>query len=68
MSRRLAVPVAIVALAAGLRFWALDQGMPFLSARPDEREALARMAGFPQGDLNPHWFVYPNLFFWTVWI
>jgi hypothetical protein len=66
--RRAYLPFGILALAAGLRFWALGQGLPFLMARPDEREAFLRMAGFPQGDLNPHWFVYPNLFFWTIWL
>jgi hypothetical protein len=61
--------LAIVAVAACLRVWALDQGLPFPNARPDEREALEHMAGFPAGDLKPagRWFVYPHLFFYVVW-
>ena len=68
MIRRAWLPLSIVALAAALRLWGIEQSLPFVNGRPDEREALARMAGFPSGDLNPHWFVYPNLFFWTIWL
>jgi 4-amino-4-deoxy-L-arabinose transferase-like glycosyltransferase len=60
--------VAIVALAAILRCWGLDQGLPFVMSRPDEVEMLQKTAGFPAGDLNPRWFVYPNLFFWLSWL
>lgn len=58
----------VLAVAAVLRFWALDHGLPFTMARPDEAEALVHTRGFPSGDLNPRWFVYPNLFFWLIWI
>jgi hypothetical protein len=60
--------VAVVVAAAIARFWALDQGLPFPMSRPDEREALEHTVGFGAGDLNPHWLVYPNLFFWVVWL
>ena len=60
--------VAIVALAAGLRLWGIDHGLPFLMGRPDEAEALRHTGGFPAGRLDPGWFVYPNLFFWVVWL
>jgi hypothetical protein len=59
---------AILLLAAVLRFWALGHGLPFVMARPDEVETLQHTVGFPQGDMNPRWFVYPNLFFWIVWL
>jgi hypothetical protein len=36
--------------------------------RPDEAEALRHTDAFSAGDLNPGWFVYPNLFFWVVWL
>src|SRR6185369_7242335 len=36
--------------------------------RPDEPEALQHTVHFPDGDLNPRWFVYPNLFFWLIWL
>jgi hypothetical protein len=50
-----------------LRFWAIDLGLPNTGARPDERELLVRTAGFATGDLNPHWFIYPPLYFHLVW-
>jgi hypothetical protein len=59
--------LVILAAAAVLRFWGLDQGLPFVMSRPDEMEMLRQTAGFPQGDFNPRWFVYPNLFFWLSW-
>jgi hypothetical protein len=65
--RRLAL-LALLAGAAGLRFWGLENGLPFTMGRPDEVETLAHTIGFPAGDLNPRWFVYPNLFFWLVWL
>ena len=60
--------VVIVVLAAGLRLWGIAHGLPFLMGRPDEAEALRHTGGFPGGHLNPGWFVYPNLFFWVVWL
>ena len=72
MSRRragtLVCLVVILAAAVALRLWALDVGLPNVSARPDEREMLRHTAGFPQGDLNPRWFVYPNFFLYAVWL
>jgi len=46
-----------LALAAALRFWALEQGLPDPAARPDEREVLQFTAAFAAGDFNPRWFV-----------
>jgi hypothetical protein len=60
--------VVLVAAAVVLRVWALDLGLPNVAARPDEREMLRHTAGFPQGDLNPRWFVYPNFFLYAVWL
>lgn len=65
--RRAAI-VVVVAGAAALRFWGLFQGLPFTMSRPDEVEMLRQTAAFPSGDLNPRWFVYPNLFFWVSWL
>src|SRR5881296_1648316 len=69
-SRRVAsaaVFLALVGLAGGLRFWGIHQSLPLVAGRPDEREALAYTAGFPAGDLNPRWFIYPNFYFYLVW-
>lgn len=63
-----ALLVAIVLAAAALRFWAVDFILPNVDGRPDEREMLAYTRGFPGGDLNPRWFVYPNLFMYLAWL
>ena len=50
--------LAVLAVAAGLRFAGIGFGLP-LELRPDEevfRQAVARMA--ETGDLNPHRFEY----------
>jgi hypothetical protein len=57
----------IVLGAAALRFWALGQGMPLVNARPDENVVLIHTVGFPTGDLNPHWFIYPPFYEYLVW-
>ena len=61
-----AVFLALVGLAGGLRFWGIHQSLPLVTGRPDEREILQYTAGFPAGDLNPRWFIYPNLYFYVV--
>jgi len=61
-----AVFLALVGLAGWLRFWGIDQSLPLVTGRPDEREILQYTAGFPAGDLNPRWFIYPNLYFYVV--
>ena len=66
-STRRLVLVLIVAGAAALRFWGLDQGLPHPSSRPDEREALEATRGFPAGDLNPRIFIYPPFYFYLAW-
>lgn len=59
---------AILAVAAGLRFWGLDFGLPHPLARPDEREILLPTWGFSRGDLNPKYHVYPGLYLYLVWL
>jgi hypothetical protein len=59
--------VAITALAAVLRFWALDLGLPHLMARPDD-EAILRMTGrVAQGHLDLDWAVYPSAWVYLCW-
>ncbi len=66
--RRVAPVMGVLALAAVLRFWALDQGLPFPNSRPDEREAVLKYTlGFSQGDWNPRMFVYPNFYYYLTW-
>jgi len=68
-ARRVASAIALlglVGLAAGLRLWGIHQSLPLVVGRPDEREILRYTSGFPTGDFNPRWFIYPNLYFYVV--
>ena len=46
---------------AGLRF-----GLPHGLARPDEERITSAALGMLQGDLNPHFFLYPSLFIYLT--
>lgn len=67
MSRRTLylVLAAVGLLACGLRFWALDYGLPGVY-NPDEIPILNRALTFAKGDLNPHNFLYPTLYFYML--
>lgn len=56
------VLLAILALAAGVRFWGIAFGLPDVDARPDETTVMNLAIGFFTGDLNPHFFNYPTLY------
>ncbi len=62
MSRSLLLAVLMVALA--LRLWGAFYDLPYIY-HPDEPHNL-RLAQtiFKSGDLNPHWFEYPSLFYY----
>jgi 4-amino-4-deoxy-L-arabinose transferase-like glycosyltransferase len=62
--------LALVALAAWLRFTSLGHGLPLLRGRPDELEVIDATKTFPAWDFNPRFFVYPNFYFYLVfaWI
>jgi 4-amino-4-deoxy-L-arabinose transferase-like glycosyltransferase len=65
-TRSIVLPlVAIVALAAGLRVWAITYGLPAIF-NPDEIPILSRALAFAKGDLNPHNFLYPTLYFYEL--
>lgn len=57
---------AVLLLAAGLRLWAIDFGLPMAEARPDEMTIAFQAMKFGRGDLNPHSFNYPSLFKYVV--
>ena len=44
--------------------WGLGWGLPHTLAHPDETKFVSTALGFGYGDLNPHWFGYPSLFFY----
>ena len=55
---------AILALAAGLRIYGLGHGLPHVY-NPDEVNIMARALSIAQ-DPNPHYFLYPNFFFFLL--
>ncbi len=58
-------PALVLAGAALLRFWALGHGIPYAVAadEPQIMERVVRM--MKTGDLNPHFFHYPGLYFYV---
>jgi hypothetical protein len=67
MSRlpRLAVLTGLCALAVWLRVRGLSFGLPDVY-NPDEVAILSRTLAFAKGDLNPHNFLYPTLYFYVL--
>src|SRR5262249_43248934 len=54
----------VLIVAALLRFWALDNGIPF-AVGVDEPEIMARVVTMLKtGNFNPHFFDYPGLTFY----
>lgn len=62
---RVAILLAILALAAWLRTTGLGFGLPAVF-NPDEVAIMSRALGFAKGDLNPHNFLYPTLYFYVL--
>jgi len=57
--------LAVAALAAALRFWAISYGLPAIF-NPDEIPILSRALALAKGDFNPHNFLYPTLYFYEL--
>jgi Dolichyl-phosphate-mannose-protein mannosyltransferase len=55
----------VLALAALLRIRGLSFGLPAVY-NPDEIAIMSRALGFGKGDLNPHNFLYPTLYFYVL--
>ena len=56
----------ILVLAAIVRFWGINFGLPNPFCRPDEGIIVSRAVNFCRGDLNPHFFQYPTLYMYLV--
>ena len=56
---------AIVLLGAALRLFPIWFGLPYPWARPDEEVAVGIALTMLGGDLNPHFFHWPSLTFYT---
>ena len=62
---RLALLLALLALAEWLRATGLSFGLPAIY-NPDEVAIMSRALGFAKGDLNPHNFLYPTFYFYVL--
>jgi hypothetical protein len=62
---RLALLLALLALAEWLRATGLSFGLPAVY-NPDEVAIMSRALGFAKGDLNPHNFLYPTFYFYVL--
>jgi 4-amino-4-deoxy-L-arabinose transferase-like glycosyltransferase len=58
----------LLALAAGLRLWGLDAGLPNVRTRPDEIEVLRQTALPARGEMRLEWSVYPNAYVYLTWL
>ena len=68
-SVRCATPLLLLTtLALFLRIWGLDAGLTGKTTLGDEEQVVVRALRFGWGDLNPHWFLYPSLFMYIVFI
>jgi hypothetical protein len=63
MIRRLLL--VVLAAALGLRLFGLRYGLPYVY-NPDEVAIMSRALAFAKGDLNPHNFLYPTLYFYVL--
>jgi len=61
--------IVVMALAAWLRLRGITFGLPAVY-NPDEVSIMSRALAFASGDLNPHNFLYPTLYFYLLfgWI
>lgn len=57
---------AVLSLALGLRLWGVGFGLSHLETRPDELAIVGRAIRLLSGDLNPHFFHYPSLYFYAL--
>jgi len=56
--------IGVVLLAFLLRIWGIDFGLPYLYHPDEPRYVIIAQNIFKTGDLNPHWFNYPSLFYY----
>lgn len=60
------VLAGILLVALGLRVWALDFGLPYANARPDETSVAGPAVSFLSGDFEPPHFLYPTGFMYAL--
>ncbi len=62
-----AAALSIVAIAAALRFWALDFGLPHLMTRPDEEVILLATRSPASGHFDLQYGIYPSAYIYLSW-
>ena len=70
-SERLSAPatcvlVAVLAVAAAVRFWGLGFGLPYTQARPDETFIIDTAHAFLRGNFRPAFYDYPWLYMFVT--
>lgn len=63
----LALLVLMLALALALRLLGIDFGLPYVFY-PDEAVIVNHAVAFGTGDLNPHYFNYPSLYMYVMFV
>ena len=58
---------AICLLGLGLRLWGIAFGLPDVH-HPDEMTILNTSLSFAKGDLSPHLFLYPTLYYYALFV
>ncbi len=64
--RDCALLALVLCVAAVVRLWGIDFGLPQTHCRPDETLVVQPAFEYFTGDLNPHFFRYPSLFSYVV--
>jgi hypothetical protein len=57
----------IVGMAAILRFWGLDMGLPHLMTRPDEEVILVETRAPATGTFDLKYGIYPSAYIFLSW-
>lgn len=57
--------VAILLGGLALRLWGLDYGLPYLNTHTEPRNIDLALRMVREGDLDPDYYNYPSLFFYT---
>ncbi len=60
------VLLIILVIAAIVRYWGIDFGLPHTEVRTDESVVVNIAIKFGTGDLNPHFFLYPTFYMYIL--
>ncbi len=66
MKNKVIILLGILLLAAAVRLWGIDYGLPCTYCRPDEDRLISTALRLSYADPNPHYFIWPGLFFYLT--